>query len=754
MKKFGLLYILFFVFMLLFLFVLANANAAAASTRAYCLYNGGSGNYACDSGWVGGNSASCSAANGAQCAEEGDVYCYAQSSCEAGTTNQGPTNAYNVNWDSDSADCSCKVGSGRWGIRFVSGTQSQCCGDDASEYYIAASNPKNIDKIDTCCKADAYVFNAVCCGDDASEYYAGSATGNSCDGTQACCSSPSNYVLNGNCVSACPSVSSVYFSDLAGNKITQADVNDYVMMIAETTGAEGSLINFSLWEAGATSCYSEGYSAYSHDNKAFVIWKVKVCPDGSSDGNKFRAFISTMPSLYKESELLSVGLAENDSLPVALILQPKEGSIFNVGETINFVSGSYDIDDPMTSVLWNFDVYGTGETSSIANTTHVYSSGGPKTVTLTVQNARGKTASIMTGILINSSANDPPLAIISQPAYGEKFSGMLITFNATNSIDDVKPFSQLIFRWEFDDGSTYTEKGMNGAYFTKLFSVAGEHNVKLTVDDSDPVSQTETVFYIKGCQVPLDGGYEFVPLGSCSSLSKHYFCANETTYYDTMNEHCEGADGMPLTTDDCCPRGFYCPNVAGACTERTTACGNYNTSEECSMYGCIWLNGTCSDPANMTSCSDYKNVEACSADVLGLGRAVGRGLGTDICGKVFGDYVIPKESCMCKWDGATCQFNYGVNKTIGGEGFITCIKSFGLTGCVAGTQTMNWIAKCSDWNNGVDCAKPDAQIQCSSGSKQVKCGTIVSKMPFFDLFNLILAMVIFGIYYAFMIKKS
>lgn len=327
-KKLG-----FFIFLSVILLILLPAFVKAAGTsaswtRAYCLYNAGSGGYACDSGSVSGNTASCSASHGVQCAGEGDVYCYAQTYCEyQGYTNQGPTNAYNVNWDTDSADCLCKAGAGRWNIPFEAGLQGQCCGDDINEFYAGQSN------------------------------------GKSCDGTESCCNSQSDYVLNSNCVAGCPSITSVYFTDILGNKITQSDLNDNLILVAETTGAEGMLVNFSLFEAGAASCYSENYTAYSSNNKASVLWRVKACQDGTSDGNKFRAFISTAPSLYKESELLSVNLAENDSLPVAIIISPKEGNIFNAGENINFVSGGYDIDDQITSTLWNFDVYGGGETS-------------------------------------------------------------------------------------------------------------------------------------------------------------------------------------------------------------------------------------------------------------------------------------------------------------------------------------------------------------------------------------------------------
>ncbi|MEA3514348.1 MAG: hypothetical protein U9R34_02650, partial [Nanoarchaeota archaeon] len=144
-------------------------SSAAYWTRVYCKYNAGSGSFVCDSGQVTGNSASCSAANGVNCAEEGNVYCYSSSSCEKqGSSSAGPTNAYNVNWDSDSADCACKVGSGNWNIGFESGTSASCCGDDSGEYK----------------KVEAQ-------GTDAPSLFD--------DGTDACCNSNSDCIEAGNC---------------------------------------------------------------------------------------------------------------------------------------------------------------------------------------------------------------------------------------------------------------------------------------------------------------------------------------------------------------------------------------------------------------------------------------------------------------------------------------------------------------------------------------------------------------------------
>ena len=80
----------------------------------------------CDSGIVTGDNAACNAAESTHCAEQGAVYCYAQTNCAAGTTSTGPIVAYNVNWDGSQTSCEC-IG-GLW----MSSTSS-CCGDDTGE---------------------------------------------------------------------------------------------------------------------------------------------------------------------------------------------------------------------------------------------------------------------------------------------------------------------------------------------------------------------------------------------------------------------------------------------------------------------------------------------------------------------------------------------------------------------------------------------------------------------------------------------
>lgn len=696
---------------------------------------------------------------GSYCQYEGDYYVDSYSQCESGgRTDVSAISAFNINWDADSSDCTCKVGTGKWNIGFESGTSPSCCEDDAGEYKrvrTCSSGCTSDPGDDACCTTNnKCVYSSVCYNPGVClgslKCNAGSWEDHCTNGVQDC--DETGLDCGGADCTICGGVEAAYWTDLRGQQITQADYNDYVALIAETSRAEGERVNFDLWEAEPVKCYQEQYNDLSQSNKADIVWKVKLCPDGSSHGNKFKAYMNLNPASFKESELLQVNLVENNSAPTAVISQPRNSDIFGVGENINFISGSYDPDDSISSYLWEF---GDGSTGNQKNEVKSYTTGGPKKIKLTVQDSRSAVDDTQITILIDTAGNDPPAAIISAPKYNEVFSGLLITFNATESVDDITPFSSLVFRWDFDDGSYYENTGMAGAYFTKLFSTAGEHTARLTLKDSAGLStEEERVFSIKGCKIPIDGDFEFVPIGSCSSQSKHYFCESQDIWYDTMVENCEGADSIAGTVDDCCPRGYFCPPndpEPRACRERESSCSGFATQQECENVGCVWLEGTCIEPAGMSSCSDYATQGTCEADILGLGRVGGIGLGTEICGKTFGSYIINASSCHCEWDEgeSSCKFFYNVNKIIGGDQFITCLKSFEITDCVVGKQTLTWNAKILP----VDMqGNETAQEQCSSGQKEVKCGTPVSKLGFFSFVNFAAASLILALYYVFLLQ--
>lgn len=736
-------------------------------------------------------SLSCASSDSAQCCNMQGQYYIKWDSGEGGATqdcrpattcNAGEgygiviANAQNVDWDT-STYCSstCSPTGKRW---VWDATASQCCGDDATDNpdwsqvscERCPMNPTDVNNTPRKWNVGSGEIDLTgCCGDDSGEYYQWTGNNRSCDGTSvACCDNASDYARGGNCVASCPDIANASFNDMAGNAFNPPayipDINDYVKMIADLQGiADGTAINFKIQgNKGGAQCYSTEGTSWAISNKATLDAQITLCNDGSTPNSiNFTAYMQANPSEFEESISLAVDPTSDNSPPHAIISNPHMGDLIPVSQQINFISGSYDIDDPIDSYLWDF---GDSSTSSFPTINHSYSTGGPRIISLTVADKRGLIAQDKIGILIDSAGNDPPLAFISKPKFGEKFSGLLIDFDASASRDDIKVgISDLIFTWTFDDGYVYTGKGLTGAKFTRLFSSGGEHTVSLKVDDADPVSEAQTTFYIEGCQVNVEGEVEYIPQGTCSPLTMHYFCKDQTTntYYDTLKEHCEGLDGSPPpapTVDDCCPRGYYCPTGGaapqGACQVRPSDCTTLSKAQ-CNSFGCIWFDdpapGVCADPANLSSCTDYPSQSSCQADILGLGLIGSRGLGTEICGRTIGNYTIPAASCKCTWEGGVCKLYYESNATLGGTGFIQCKKVFSnLTTCLQGSQLLSWSATCKYSDTGLPCGSEEAvQQQCSDGQKSIKCGTTISKLNFFNLFNLLAVLVLLAFYYYF-----
>ncbi len=146
-----------------------------------------------------------------------------------------------------------------------------------------------------------------------------------------------------------------------------------------------------------------------------------------------------------------------------------------VGVAINFSSaGTHDPDGNLVSGSWNF---GDGATSTNANPTHVYSTAGIYTVTLSVTDNKGATASTSTTATIttNNPVNVVPVAHANGPY--SAFENISIAFSSAGSTDSDGTITG--YMWNFGDGSTSTAANPSHSYTT-----AGTYNVNLTVTDN------------------------------------------------------------------------------------------------------------------------------------------------------------------------------------------------------------------------------------------------------------------------------
>jgi PKD repeat protein len=163
--------------------------------------------------------------------------------------------------------------------------------------------------------------------------------------------------------------------------------------------------------------------------------------------------------------------------PVASFTE--SATVVLTGETIHFdASGSYDPDGTISSYLWSF---GDGSTGTGKTVDHRYADNGIYTVTLTVVDNDGGTASTSD---TKTVLNRPPVALFNETAETVQI-GEAITFNASDSYD---PDGHIVsYFWDFGD-----ETNATGVVVSHAYSNNGTYTVKLTVTDDDGATASAT----------------------------------------------------------------------------------------------------------------------------------------------------------------------------------------------------------------------------------------------------------------------
>jgi PKD repeat protein len=165
--------------------------------------------------------------------------------------------------------------------------------------------------------------------------------------------------------------------------------------------------------------------------------------------------------------------------PVASFTE--SATIVYTGEVIYFnASASYDPDGSIVSYRWDF---GDGNTTVMTTPiiTHAYADNGTYTVTLTVTDDDGETASTNA---TKTVLNRPPVAIFTESAT-TVYTGEPINFNASSSYD---PDGTIVsYWWNFGDGTNAT-----GITTTHSYANDGNYTVTLTVTDDDGATNSST----------------------------------------------------------------------------------------------------------------------------------------------------------------------------------------------------------------------------------------------------------------------
>ncbi len=239
-----------------------------------------------------------------------------------------------------------------------------------------------------------------------------------------------------------------------------------------------------------------------------------------------------------------VDIHYSDEAPTAAASGPYFG---DEGTAINFDgTGSSSPDGDALTYAWNF---GDGSSGTGATPTHSYCDNGVYTVTLTITECGGLSATATTTATVD---NLPPIAV-AKPDTQTVYEGFEASFDGTESSDP--GCDTLSYLWDFG-GGYYASVPVT----TFTFCDIGDHVVTLTVSDGDGGVSTDTVTVTVTNVVPdIDAGLDqTVDEGETVSFSGS--ATSDAGYCDTLSYSWDFGDYSSAVTGTLTPTHVYCDN--------------------------------------------------------------------------------------------------------------------------------------------------------------------------------------------------
>ena len=601
----------------------------------------------------------------------------------------------------------------------------------------------------------------------------------------------------------------VYFGNMINHKINSANLNDRVKLIFNGKNLNGQTIEYKIYKKEVISnkeWYFPKNLVFSQtSNQGFTTWIAN-----KSGEYYFTARVASNPKWTSTLDMpdpsytiLTVSDIEDNSKPFADIIKPARGTVWLKTTNIPYIQDSYDVDDYF-DYSWIFDdsntTSGNSDTFVNYNTFHKYQYGGQKTTNLSVVDERGSSDYNTTSILVI----DPTVSAkyvfagINSPPNNQMINANLNTVSldgsdsfAVNVVVGTPPtisciagdcpsstadgiailnspqgFALLTFFWTFDEPGNVLKTGI--ATGSKTFSNTGRHyaNLKVNLSTGEKNSITN-VFKL------------YFP---CSNNGNIWTDASDHIFKTTdANDKCKGIDKKaivedPTSTDDCCPSGLTCkPNTGG--------------------FSCQLDQGIADFCKNIHICQDYNSLtnakESCLNDNISCRVGI-NGAGTSGCGQVISNIcgeqssgTRPSSSCKCQWDDINLKCSQSGDSVIslfdGNVNLKSSCISMGITSgeCVDGIMQLSeqnkpeWDAlgkiALRDYLHNLPIDDPnkdkDADVYlkthcdlsslCFSGTKDVLCGNNSVKLGFFNVWNLLIAIIsIIGIYSVIIIRRK
>lgn len=606
--------------------------------------------------------------------------------------------------------------------------------------------------------------------------------GNTCTGTDVCTAG------------TCEPLPTVYWANMLGNPITEAQIGDTVLMIYTKSDTTYS---FEIYEADTFPNLNDDIRVGTNAIQGIISSGKNVARytitqedfDLSDDPLDTDAeFFFTTDS--QDSPILTIQQDSYDNSPPDILLtKPSLDEKFKTQTSIDFEQTATDEDDDL-EITWDFgdqssETLSNCLTQTNCDTTHSYTQSGSKTITVTAKEmTREREISASTRIFLYESGTNL-FPIITTPTLGATYETTIIDFDASNSFvaecseticpgtvcynvgtlqcydlpkTDIPAIYNLEFNWTFSEGNS-----LQGSYdtdynrvveFQGLFLTPGQHiaNLKLRYTTTD----TQWGNYIS-TNFELLSTTPYCISGSETSSWRFWDIATSTIINEEVTDasaNCFNNAGEPSPT--------CCPDNAGECI---TEIGNPDF-------------GKCAGAQHPLYCEDY-NADRYGGDTAlaqtacdnyhpEVGeRSVNRQVGlNDYCGSTISEIVGIDtcwrlvSNCRCEWKDGACESKFslsGSSCTGGGSDTGTCrfITVAEDDQCsTLGTITYSWESRWED-DLGNLIVDPSNQppLGCQDKQKQFLCEDI-PKLPFFTMFNFIISIISITFIYTIMIKKE
>ncbi len=228
-----------------------------------------------------------------------------------------------------------------------------------------------------------------------------------------------------------PSITGAYWSNMVNSPINTADLNDSVKLVVAGLNIKNKSVSYTIKKQRGADWINwlipDSIIAQS-SSKGWLVRKMvepgKYYFTANIEGIEYESITNI------DYGTLTVSETENNAAPVAVITNPKNGTIYFTNESIEFKQASYDEDDYFTC-SWNF---GDRSNSAKCNTLHTYTSGSQKDITLTIKDSRGKTGRDSVSILVlNKFGGKGLFADINYPLKNDVLTDRTVNFNASTT---------------------------------------------------------------------------------------------------------------------------------------------------------------------------------------------------------------------------------------------------------------------------------------------------------------------------------